>query len=80
MGLNATYLRNDPSNVQRHINFLDTKLPNGYQLFQDYLIMYESIVNPESALQDFQALPEEDIDGGNSRTAGLVWIYDSLNN
>ncbi len=79
MGLNAHYLRDDRDQVQKHIDYLDSSLPDGYQDYQDYLLMYESIVRPKEAYQSFQDLSDESIDDGNSRTAGLLWIFESIN-
>lgn len=79
MQLNADYLRDDPELVQKHVDYLDKELPNGYSVYKDYMYMYESIVRPNQALESLEDLDDDELDDGNSRTAALFWIYESLN-
>jgi endoglucanase Acf2 len=69
------YLGGDPKRIEKN---LEQAAPNGYDVtLGDYLIMYAAMAGDErkaQALKDAEALPENRIDNGDSRSYLLAWI------
>lgn len=67
----SEYLKYSSEQIEKHLS--ETSFPVK-KLFFDQLLMYKALSDKDKALEMFEYLKNEDIDGGNSRSFLYAWI------
>lgn len=69
------YLARNQASIKRNLDSTVPTPESYYGQFHDYLLMYQALTDPKAAELNVENLSPQDIDGGNSRTYLLAWVY-----
>lgn len=69
------YLRQSSAQIKEFLSSVQPSAEDFHGQFGDYLLMYESLVDPVTAERKAGQLLPTDIDDANSRSYILAWIY-----
>jgi endo-1,3(4)-beta-glucanase len=71
----ATYLTDDVARARQNYEAMVNEGGGSPVMFRDYLAMYQAAFDRQAALRTAESLADTDIDGANSRSYMLAWIY-----
>lgn len=80
MSPGQAYLGADPARIQRNLSAV-RHAPGStpHDQFQDYLLMYQALGNPDKAKASVSDITPDKIDGADSLTYVYAWVYSHAN-
>jgi hypothetical protein len=75
MNPSANYLYEDMAHTRQNYEAMARESGSLPTKFKDYLAMYQAAFDRPAALKTAESLAEADLDGANSRSYMLAWIY-----
>jgi hypothetical protein len=69
------YLADNPAQINTNLSNAVSNSTDYESEYGDYLLMYETLANPQAALKNLSLVTPNDLDNGDSMTYLEAWVY-----